>query len=234
VATTDELKRRAAYHAAGWIEDRMVVGLGTGSTVHHLLTAIAEARARGELSAIVGIPTSEDTRGRSEALGIPLSDLTAHPRVDLTLDGTDEFDPSLDLIKGLGGALLREKLVAIASERVVVLADESKRVGRLGEKAPLPVEVDPFGIGIQEPFLRELGCEPHLRRRTDGGPLVTDGGNYIFDCTFVGGIPDPAAIAAALDSRPGIVEHGLFLAIADVVVVAGGAGVQDLRRNDQL
>src|SRR5690606_5905899 len=142
---------------------------------------------------------SEDTRRRADELGIPLSNLEAHPRLDITLDGADEFDPQLDLIKGLGGALLREKLVAIASDRLVILADESKRVDRLGPKAPLPVEIDPFGLGIQLPFLRELGCEPRVREARPDEPYRTDGGNLIVDCHFDGGIPEPSAVALALD-----------------------------------
>jgi ribose 5-phosphate isomerase A len=230
VTKQDELKREAAYHAAGWIEDGMVVGLGTGSTVRYLLEAIAAARERGDLRAIVGVPTSEDTRLKATELGIPLSDLGRNPRIDLTLDGADEFDPRLDLIKGLGGALLREKLVAIASDRVVILADETKRVARLGQKAPLPVEIDPFGRAIQEPFLRDLGCDPIIREGPGGQPFVTDGGNFILDCRFHDAISDPAAVAHALDTRTGIMEHGLFLNIAATVVVAGEGGVQVLNR----
>ncbi|MEX2584456.1 MAG: ribose-5-phosphate isomerase RpiA [Gemmatimonadota bacterium] len=230
MANNEELKRAAGYHAAEWIEEGMVVGLGTGSTVRHLLDAIADRRMRGELRGIIGIPTSENTRRRSEALGIPLSDLTRNPRIDLTLDGADEFDPNLDLIKGLGGALLREKLVAIASNRLAILVDDSKRVGRLGEQAPLPVEIDPFGQGIQEPFLHELGCEPRVRTAPDGQPFRTDGGNLILDCYFEGGIPNVREIAAQLDRRTGIFEHGLFLDLADRVVVAAHGGVEVLHR----
>jgi ribose 5-phosphate isomerase A len=230
MTSTEELKRAAAYHAAAWIEDGMVVGLGTGSTVRHLLDAIAERRRRGELQDVVGIPTSEDTRRRAEALRIPTTDLTARPAVDLALDGADEFDPSLDLIKGLGGALLREKLVAIAAATFVALVDESKRVDRLGTKAPLPVEVDAFGVGIQEPFLRALGCTPQLRCMPGGAVYRTDGGNLILDCHFAAGIEDPHSLAEELDRRPGILEHGLFLDLAGRVVVAAEGGVQVLER----
>lgn len=230
MGTNEDLKRSVGYRAADWIEEGMVVGLGTGSTVRYLLEAIAERRARGELVRMQGIPTSESTRRRSEALGIPLTDLASHPVVDLALDGADEFDPSLDLIKGLGGALLREKLVAIAARRFVALVDESKRVDRLGRKAPLPVEIEPFGAAIQIPFLKDLGCSPRLRRSEDGASFVTDGGNLILDCRFEDGIEDPHALAAALDARPGIFEHGLFLDMTERVVVAGEGGIKVLER----
>jgi ribose 5-phosphate isomerase A len=226
VTNNDALKRAAALEAARLIEDGMVVGLGTGSTVRHLLDALAERRARGELGDVVGVPTSEDTKRRSDALGIPLGDLNSHPRIDLTIDGTDEFDPELNLIKGLGGALLREKLVALASSRFVVMADESKRVGRLGEKAPLPVEVDPFALTVLTDQLRALGSDPRLRRLADNTPYRTDGGNVIVDCFFDGGIPDPDAVARELDLRSGIFEHGLFLGMADRVIVSSAGGVE--------
>ncbi|MEX0912691.1 MAG: ribose-5-phosphate isomerase RpiA [Gemmatimonadota bacterium] len=230
MSTTDELKRAAGYRAAESIEEGMVVGLGTGSTVRFLLEAIAERRSRGELRKIMGVPTSEDTRRKSQQLGIPLTDLTHHPGVDLTLDGADEFDPDLDLIKGLGGALLREKLVALASSRFIVLVDESKRVGRLGQKAPVPVEVDPFGLALQEPFLIDLGCQPRLRTGADGAPYRTDGGNLILDCGFADGIPDKRELAGVLDRRPGIFEHGLFLGMATRIVVAAASGIEVLDR----
>jgi ribose 5-phosphate isomerase A len=233
-SSSEEQKRAAGERAVGWIEDGMAVGLGTGSTVRYLLEAIARRRAGGELARIVGVPTSEDTRRRAESLGIPLTDLQRHPRLDLAVDGADEVDPGLDLIKGLGGALLREKIVAVASASFVILADESKRVARLGERAPLPVEIDPFGLGIQEPFLRALGCEPRLRRGADGEPLATDGGNLILDCYFEGGIPDVYGVAAALDGRAGIFEHGLFLGLATRAVIATDSGIEVLDRTVNL
>lgn len=231
MATNEALKRAAAERAVEWVHDGMAVGLGTGSTVRHLLDVIAERRARGELQSIVGVPTSEDTRRRAERLGIPLGDLERHPHLDIALDGTDEFDPHLDLIKGLGGALLREKIVAVSSDQLVILADESKRVTKLGEKAPLPVEVDPFSLGVQISFLRELGSEPRVRQGSGGEPYRTDGGHLIIDCVFRGGINDPRALAEALDRRPGVFEHGLFLGMATQVVVAGEGGVEILQRS---
>jgi ribose 5-phosphate isomerase A len=224
----DELKRVAGVRAAAMIEDGMVVGLGTGSTVNHLLQAISDRFGRGELKHIIGIPTSEATRHRSTELGIPLGDLAAHPEIDLAVDGTDEFDPRLDLIKGLGGALLREKLIAIASKRFVVIADDSKAVTRLGTRAPLPVEIDPFGAPLQDRFLRRLGCDPRLRLDPAGVPARTDGGNLIMDCFFPDGIAEPRDLAERLDRQPGIFEHGLFLGMTECLVLAGSAGVEVL------
>ena len=223
---TEGLKRRAAERAAEWIHDGMTLGLGTGSTVRHLLDVIAERRAAGEWRDVVGVPTSVDTEQRALRLGIPLATLAERPRIDVTIDGADEVSPELGLIKGLGGALLREKIVAVASRRLVIVADATKVVDRLGTKAPLPVEVDPFGEPIQPDFLRSLGCEPVLRLRPDGTPLVTDGGNHIFDCRFPGGIADPEALETALGRRPGIVESGLFLGLATAAVIAGENGVE--------
>jgi ribose 5-phosphate isomerase A len=224
------LKRRAAERAAEWIRDGMTVGLGTGSTVRHLLDHIAERRAAGEWGSIVGVPTSERTAARARELGIPLRTLDEAPEVDLTIDGADEVDPELRLIKGLGGALLREKVVATASRRLVIIVDESKTVAKLGTRSPLPVEVDPFGAAIQPPFLRSLGAEPILRPGADGAPLVTDGGNLIFDCRFPDGIDDPEGLEARLDGRVGVMENGLFLGLASAVVVAGADGVRTVER----
>ena len=229
----EALKRKAAERAAEWIRDGMTVGLGTGSTVKHLLDVIAERRAGGEWTTIVGVPTSVDTERRATALGIPLATLAERPRIDLTIDGADEVDPALGLIKGLGGALLREKIVAAASAALVIVADESKVVERLGTRAPLPVEVDPFGEPIQPAFLRALGCEPALRRAADGSAYVTDGGNHILDCRFPDGIADAAALERALALRPGIVESGLFLGMATAAVIASAGGVRVLERGGE-
>lgn len=220
----EALKRAAAERAAEWIRDGMTLGLGTGSTVRHLLDVIAERRAAGEWASIVGVPTSEDTAQRARRLDIPLATLNERPRVDLTIDGADEVDPELRLIKGLGAALLREKIVAAASRELVIVADESKVVERLGTKAPLPVEVDPFGAAIQPEFLRALGADPVMRVR-NGEPVVTDGGNRIYDCRFADGIADPEALEARLSLRPGVIESGLFLGMATAVVIAGAGGV---------
>jgi ribose 5-phosphate isomerase A len=226
LSAAEALKRRAAERAAEWIEEGMTLGLGTGSTVRHLLDVIAERRARGEWQGVVGVPTSVDTERRATALGIPLATLAQRPDIDLTIDGADEVDDQLRLIKGLGAALLREKIVAAASRQLVIVADASKRVSRLGSRAPLPVEVDPFGEPIQPPFLRALGCEPVLRRDAAGQPVRTDGGNHILDCRFAQGIADPEGLEARLAARPGIVECGLFLGMASAAVIAGENGVE--------
>lgn len=229
----EALKRKAAERAAEWIRDGMTLGLGTGSTVRHLLDVIAEHRAAGEWRGVVGVPTSVDTERRATALGIPLATLAERPRIDLTIDGADEVDSELRLIKGLGGALLREKIVAAASARLVIVADESKVVARLGTKAPLPVEVDPFGEPVQPEFLRSLGCAPAQRKGADGGPFVTDGGNHVLDCRFPAGIADPEGLERALALRPGIVESGLFLGMATAAVIAGADGVRVLGRREE-
>lgn len=223
-------KRAAAERAATAIEGGTVIGLGTGSTVKHLIDVLAERLAAGELRDVRAVPTSEDTALKCRARGIPLTSLDEAPRLALCIDGCDEFDPRLDLIKGLGGALLREKLVALAARRFVVIADASKRVRRLGTKAPLPVEVVPFGWSTHDAFFRKLGAEPELRRNPDGEPFRTDGGNYIVHCRFPKGLADAAAVARALAQRPGIVEDGLFLRMASEVVVAGAGGVKVLKR----
>jgi ribose 5-phosphate isomerase A len=226
----DALKRAAAERAVQFVESGSAIGLGTGSTVRPLLEAIAARLASGALRGLVAVPTSDDTAHRCRALGIPLVTLDEYPELDLAIDGADEVGPRLDLIKGLGGALLREKLVALAARRFIVVADESKRVRRLGTRAPVPVEVIPFGWSSLLPFFEHLGATPALRRAPDGAPLVTDGGHYIVDCRFPRGIRDPAALARALARRPGIVEDGLFLRMADVAVIAGAKGVRLLRR----
>jgi ribose 5-phosphate isomerase A len=225
-------KRDAAARAVTLVQSGTVIGLGTGSTVKHLLELLAEHLAGGTLRDVVAVPTSEDTAQRCRGLGIPLTTLEENPRLALCIDGADEVGPPprLDLIKGLGGALLREKLVALAARRFVVIADESKRVRRLGTKAPLPVEVIPFGWTTHDAFFRKLGAEPELRRDAGGAPYLTDGGHYIVLCRFPKGMKDPAAVARALARRPGIVEDGLFLRMATEAVIAGAAGVKVLTR----
>jgi len=228
--TSDDLKRAAAERAVTLIESGTVIGLGSGSTVRHLLEAIGRRLADGTLRDLTAVPTSDDTERRCRALGIPLTTLDEHPCLKLAIDGADEVGPRLDLIKGLGAALLREKLVALAARRFIVIADASKRVRRLGTRAPVPVEVVPFGWSTHLPFFRRLGAEPVLRLGADGAPLVTDGGHYLVDCRFARGIPDPRALARALAKRSGIVEDGLFLGIANAAVIAGERGVTVLRR----
>lgn len=226
-------KRLAAVRAAQWIRNGMKLGLGTGSTIHHLLDHIAERRADGEWLDVVGVPTSEDTARRAERLCIPLSTLDEHSRLDLAIDGADEVDPQLRLIKGLGGALLREKIVANAAERVVIAVDDSKLVPRLGSRAPLPVEVDPFGAEVHLPFLRCLGAEPAFRLSIGGERMRSDGGNYLIDCRFPEGLSEPVALERQLNDRPGILENGMFLDFASHVVVGSTEGVWVLDRPDR-
>ncbi len=226
---TEALKRAAAAEALERVESGMRLGLGTGSTVAHFLDLLAERLGDGALQDVVGVPTSVQTTDRAHRLGIPLGALHELAPLDLTVDGADEVDPSVDLIKGLGGALLREKLVAMASRRMVVIVDKAKRVDRLGTRAPLPVEVVSFEWQLHLPFLESLGGRPVLRER-DGAPFTTDNGNYVIDCWFDGGIPDPPELEAHLCARTGVVESGLFLGVADEAVVAGEGGVRVLAR----
>jgi ribose 5-phosphate isomerase A len=206
----------------------MRLGLGSGSTAAKMLDALGERLASGALSDIAGVPTSAATAARCDELGIPLLTLEDVAELDVVIDGADEIDPSLDLIKGLGGAHLREKVVASAARRLVVVADETKLVSRLGERAPLPVEVIPFAMPVAERLLRDLGWEPEPR--VDGGrPFVTDEGNRIVHCTRAEWV-DPGALARDVSDVPGVVEHGFFLGFASTAVVATRAGVRVLDR----
>lgn len=227
----DRLKRQAAERAVTLIENGMRLGLGTGSTARHVLDVIGERRGRGELDDILGVPTSRATESYARQLGIPTGPLDDHPALDLCIDGADEVDPSLELIKGLGGALLWEKIVASAAARLVIVVDESKRVDRLGRRAPLPVEVIPFGWTVHAHHIEALGCTAALRE-VDGRPFLTDGGHYILDCRFDEGIVDPLGVEVVLQARPGVVESGLFLGMASDVIVASSSGVRHLQRND--
>ncbi|MBW3628533.1 MAG: ribose-5-phosphate isomerase RpiA [Gemmatimonadetes bacterium] len=222
----DQLKRTAALRAAEWIRDGMVLGLGTGSTVYFLLEEIAAQRSRGAWKELVGIPTSEATTRVAKRFGIPLATLDERPRIDLTIDGADEVDDELRLIKGLGGALLREKIVAQASETVVIVVDRSKRVKLLGTHAPLPVEVDPFGAHTHDDFFTSMGGRPVFRSGPDRGLVRTDGGHLLIDVRFPDGIRDPAALEARVNNRPGIVENGLFIDLAHHVITASSSAVE--------
>jgi ribose 5-phosphate isomerase A len=221
-------KQAAAKTAVSHVESGMVLGLGTGSTMFYAVVEIGERIAAGALTDIVGIPTSQKTATQAAAHGIPLGTLVAHPVVDLAIDGADEVDPRLNLVKGLGGALLREKQVARVARRFVVIVDEGKLVEGLGTRAPLPVEVARDGWQPEMEWLARLGCAPVLR----GGasPFVSDNHNFILDCRFANGIADAKALAAALDARAGVLAHGLFLDMASEVVVAGESGLRILRR----
>ena len=223
------LKREAADLAVEReVRSGMRLGLGTGSTATLMLDALAERLADGRLSDIVGVPTSDATGRRGRELGIPISTLDELPRLDVVIDGADEIDPKLRLIKGQGGAHLREKVVAYAAARMVVIADETKLVSRLGEKAPLPVEVIRFAMPVCEWLLRDQGWQPVLRRRADNGdPFVTDEGNHILDCRR-DDWSDPDALNRDVSDIPGVVAHGLFLNLAAVAFVATSEGVRIL------
>ena len=206
----------------------MRLGLGSGSTAARMLDALGERLASGALADVAGVPTSAATAARCRELGIPLLTLEEAGELDIVIDGADEIDPRLDLIKGLGGAHLREKVVAAAAREMVVVADETKIVGWLGERAPLPVEVITFALPVAERLLRGLGWEPELRV-DDGRPFVTDEGNRILHCRREEWV-DTEALAADISQVPGVVAHGFFLGFASAAVVATREGVQELRR----
>ncbi len=225
-------KRQAAAKALDAVRPGMRLGLGTGSTARHFVDLLA-GRVRQGLE-IVGVPTSEATRTQAEALGVPLTTLDETPELDLTVDGADEIGPGLALIKGGGGALLREKIVAAASARMIVIADESKLVAVLGA-FPLPIEVMPFGLAATrraiERALAACGAPGPcaLRAGRDGHAFVTDGGHFILDARLQR-IADPAGVACALCAIPGVVEHGLFLSLADTAILAGANGIRVIER----
>jgi ribose 5-phosphate isomerase A len=223
-------KQRAAEAAIKYVQSGMIVGLGTGSTADFFIIALAEALRGGAIRDIKAVPTSKQSERRAHELGIPLASLAQCPLSDVTVDGADEVAPNLDLIKGLGGALLREKVVAQNSKKLVIIADEGKAVERLGTKSPLPVEVTQFGYETQEGFLRSLGTQPKLRIGAGGMVFVTDNGNYIYDCHFQGGIADAQEFEARIRHRAGIVETGLFLGMAAVAIIGSETGVREIKR----
>lgn len=223
----DLWKKSAAESAARLVESGMVVGLGTGSTAAFVVSALGR-RVADERLRIVGIPTSERTAEQARSLQIPLATFAEYAQIDLTIDGADEVERStMFLIKGHGGALLREKIVAAASKRMVVVADESKLVDRLGSLTSVPVEVVPFGWQATEQKLKRLGANPTLRLAADSKPYITDGGHYIVDCAY-GPMRAPKEAAHHLDHVVGVVEHGLFLGFAAEVFVGGPSGVKIL------
>lgn len=221
-------KEIAGRRAAEFVEDGMTLGLGTGSTVHFALVRIAERVRTGELTHVRGVPTSLDTERKARAWGIPLATLDEVTAIDLTIDGADEIDGDFQMTKGGGGALLREKVVASLSRREVIVAGEEKVVARLGTTFPLPVEIVLFARTPVERALVQLGAVPALRVR-DGKPYVTDNGNVILDCRFAHGIADPRALELALARVPGIVESGLFIDLAHVLVVGRRDGTCEVR-----
>jgi ribose 5-phosphate isomerase A len=228
VTDAEKLKHAAAARAVEFVRPGMRLGLGTGSTAKHFVTLLAE-RVRGGLD-VVGVPTSEATRADAERQGVPLTTLDETPELDLTVDGADEIAPDLSLIKGGGGALLREKIVAAASARMIVIADESKFVAVLG-RFPLPIEVVPFGLAATcravAAAAQACGCPGAAspRKTREGHAFVTDGGHLILDAALAR-IPEPASLARRLAAIPGVVEHGLFIGLAQIAIIAGSDGVR--------
>ncbi len=226
-------KRRAAERALQYVEPGMRLGLGTGSTARHFVDVLAE-RVRTGLK-VIGIPTSEATRVQAERLGVPLSTLDEIPELDLTVDGADEIGPDLTLIKGGGGALLREKIIAAASARMVVIADESKWVPMLGKFA-LPIEIVPFGMRATQRAVEAAAVaigapgRCRLRQAADGHPFVTDGGHFILDAALER-IAEPANLAQRLSAIPGVVEHGLFIGLAQIAILAGQQDIRIIERS---
>ncbi|XP_024020720.1 probable ribose-5-phosphate isomerase 2 [Morus notabilis] len=231
VLTQDELKKIAAYKAVEYVESGMVLGLGTGSTAKHAVARIGELLRQGKLKNIVGIPTSKITHEQALAAGIPLSDLDSHPVLDLAIDGADEVDPFLNLVKGRGGSLLREKMVEGACKKFVVIVDESKLVKHLGGSGlAMPVEIVPFCWKFTAQRLQSLfadaGCVAKLRTFAESDkPFVTDNGNFIVDLYFKKDIGDLKAASDAILQLAGVVEHGMFLDMATTVIIAGELGV---------
>jgi ribose 5-phosphate isomerase A len=224
----DDYKRDAAAGALDYVRPGMRLGLGTGSTAKHFVALLGE-RVRAGLT-VIAVPTSEATRAQGESLNIPLTTLDEMPQLDLTVDGADEIGPDLALIKGGGGALLREKIVAAASARMVVIADDTKVVPVLGA-FPLPIEVVPFGLAATRAAVEKAvgSAAVTLRTAKDGLAFVTDGGHFILDAAL-GRIADPASLAARLTAIPGVVEHGLFIGLAQTAVVAGPSGRRIIER----
>jgi ribose 5-phosphate isomerase A len=229
MADVEHMKQLACQHAAQEVQDGMVLGLGTGSTVYYFLQELGRMVREGRR--LTGVPTSVRTAEIATQLAIPLTTLDNQPHLDLAVDGADEVDANLHLVKGAGGALLREKIIAASADRFVVVVDASKVVTQLGERYPLPVEVVPFGYTLAIRTLEGLGAGVSLRRSTDGQPWVSDNGNYILDCHF-GPIPDPVALQKELLAIPAVVDSGLFLNMTDMAIVGQADGVRLLQRGE--
>lgn len=221
------LKQKAAEKAVEFIESGMILGLGTGSTFKYVLDILAHKVDSKEITNIIGIPTSENTRTLAEKLNIPCGKLSDYPIIDLTIDGADEVDNKLNLIKGGGGALLREKIIAQASKKYIIIVDESKLSNYLGEKWSVPIEVIKIALEVETKYLQSLGAEIILRKNDDAQPFITDEGNYILDTNF-GVIKNPKKLAKKLEKRAGIAEHGLFIGMVDQVIVASDKGIKSL------
>jgi ribose 5-phosphate isomerase A len=212
-------KQLAGHAALRFIENEMIVGLGSGSTATEFILALGEAMKTGKIKGVRGIPTSNKSEELARSLGIPLVTFATHQRTNVCVDGADEIAPGLQLIKGLGGALLREKVVAQSTDKFVIVADSGKEVSTLGTQCPLPVEVTIFGYETQPAFFKSIGADATIRTNPDGKPYITDNGNYIYHCRFTS-IPDPMALEQKLKHRAGVVETGLFLNIAQIAIIA--------------
>src|SRR5262245_43776413 len=228
-AQQERQKQEAAVRAVEFVQSGMVVGLGGGSTAALAIRHLAELLQQGRLHDVAGIPCARSVEAQARQLGIPITTLEERAGIDLTIDGADEVDPELNLIKGGGGCLLYEKIVAQASRREIIIVDASKPSPRLGTKWALPVEVIPYGFGSQRRFLEGLGARVIVRQTRDGQPFMTDEGNLILDCNF-GPIADAYALARELDARTGIVEHGLFLGMTTDLLVASDSGIEHRTR----
>jgi ribose 5-phosphate isomerase A len=226
--STLDPKQVAGRRAAELVQDGMTLGLGTGSTVFHTLVRLGE-RIKSEGLRVRGVPTSVDTERKAREFGIPLATLDEVDAIDLTIDGADEIDGRFDMVKGGGGALLREKVVASISRREAIVVGPEKVVARLGTTFKLPVEVVPFARALVARRIAKLGCEPLLRRSKDGGDYLTDNGNQILDCRFPSGIADARALELELDAIPGVVESGLFVGLAHVLVIGHPDGRAEVR-----
>jgi ribose 5-phosphate isomerase A len=222
-------KQEAAEHAVTFVESGMTVGLGSGSTALFAVRRLADLLRAGQVQDVLGCATSERVRHEALRLGIPLLGESLPQAIDLTIDGADEVDPELNLIKGGGGALLREKIVAEASRRVLIVVDETKLSPALGKSRAVPVEVLPFGWQAQVRYLESLGARTAVRQTDAGDPFRTDQGNLLLDCCF-GPIADAPALARRMEARAGLLGHGLFLGLASMVIVAGPAGLRRIER----
>jgi ribose 5-phosphate isomerase A len=227
----EALKIAAAKAAMQYVKSGMVVGLGSGSTASIFVELLGRAINQGKLTNIKAIPTSKVTEKQARALGIPITALSVEPVLNLAVDGADQVDPELNLIKGLGGALLREKIVEQDAKRFLVIVDKSKIVDVLGKDGWLPVEIVPFEAEAHKNWLSSLGCTTRYAQNPDGSLFLTDSGNWIVHCSFQGGISNPYELSTALNNRAGIVEHGLFLNMADVVIAGHHDGVNLMERN---
>lgn len=223
----EDLKRKVASEALKYVRSKTTLGLGSGSTAAEFVKLLGAALKSGELENIVGVPTSEGTAKIAGEFGVPLKTLDEVEKIDLAVDGADEVDLNLNMIKGLGRALLREKITEIHAEKFIVIVDDSKIVSKLGEKCPLPVEIVPFAYMSTVKWMNTLpGCRAELWLEDDGKAAITDNGNYLVKCYFDAGIENAAKLAGELKSRPGVVEHGLFLGMATMVIVASEEGIK--------